>query len=279
MRGRGAAAGGWRASRRWRPSRHRAAPAPRRGCRSAGSASQQRACVTSTRGAGVRQHEGQPLGRVGRIERQIGAAGLEDAEQADHHLRRALQAKPDHASPARPPDRADGAPAGWRAPPARRSSACGPRTPPPPPRACGQPAPRTAPAASLAATACAVAFHCDSMVRALGRRQHAQAARSAGPGPPPRLPAAGSAAPPSTSTLPRSNRSLEYSSTPVDPRRRAVPAAPLHRLTDRSNFALRASAPPRARAASPANNSPAHSRSETPASPGTADAATATAPG
>ena len=37
-------------------------------------------------GAGVGQHEGQPLGRVVRIERQVGAAGLEDAEQPDHHL-------------------------------------------------------------------------------------------------------------------------------------------------------------------------------------------------
>ena len=47
---------------------------------------QQRCWLTSTPGAGVRQHERQPLRRVGRVERQVGAAGLEDAEQPDHHL-------------------------------------------------------------------------------------------------------------------------------------------------------------------------------------------------
>ena len=44
------------------------------------------------RRAGIRQHEGQPLLRVGRVERQIGAARLEDAEQPDQHLQRALDA-------------------------------------------------------------------------------------------------------------------------------------------------------------------------------------------
>ena len=48
------------------------------------------------RRAGVGQHERQPLARIVRIERQVGAAGLEDAEQPDHHLGRALDAQPDH---------------------------------------------------------------------------------------------------------------------------------------------------------------------------------------
>ena len=45
---------------------------------------------------GVGQHVGEPLGRIGRIERQVSAARLEDAEQRDHHLERALDGEPDH---------------------------------------------------------------------------------------------------------------------------------------------------------------------------------------
>ena len=63
-------------------------------CAGTGSRSSSACCVTSTGGAGVRQHEGQPLARVVRVERQVGAAGLEDAEQPDHHLGRALHAEP-----------------------------------------------------------------------------------------------------------------------------------------------------------------------------------------
>ena len=48
------------------------------------------------RRAGVVQHEGEPLGRIVGVERQVGAAGLEDAEQADDHLGRALDAQPHH---------------------------------------------------------------------------------------------------------------------------------------------------------------------------------------
>ena len=47
-------------------------------------------------GAGVGQHEGEPLARVAGVERQIGAAGFEDAEQSDQHLRRALDAERYH---------------------------------------------------------------------------------------------------------------------------------------------------------------------------------------
>ena len=46
--------------------------------------------------AGIREHEGQPLLRVVRIERQISAAGLEDAKQPDDHVERALKAQPHH---------------------------------------------------------------------------------------------------------------------------------------------------------------------------------------
>ena len=73
------------------------APAPWSGCRAiagqsassrtmrgAGRAGrqplEQRAPASPARRAGVGQHEGQPLGRVVGIERQVGGAGLEDAE-------------------------------------------------------------------------------------------------------------------------------------------------------------------------------------------------------
>ena len=46
--------------------------------------------------AGVAEHEVQPLARIAGVERQIGAAGLEDAEQPDQHLRRALDAERHH---------------------------------------------------------------------------------------------------------------------------------------------------------------------------------------
>ena len=45
---------------------------------------------------GIGEHVGQPRGRIVRVERQVGAAGLEDAEQGDHHRKRALGAQPHH---------------------------------------------------------------------------------------------------------------------------------------------------------------------------------------
>ena len=45
-------------------------------------------------GAAVREHQRQPLRRVRRVERHVGAARLEDAEQGHHHRRRALDAEP-----------------------------------------------------------------------------------------------------------------------------------------------------------------------------------------
>ena len=68
----------------------------------AGSRSSSADWVTSTGAAGIRQHEGQPLGRVGWVERQIGAARLEDAEKPDQHLGRALDAQPHHGLRADP---------------------------------------------------------------------------------------------------------------------------------------------------------------------------------
>src|SRR5437764_647663 len=46
--------------------------------------------------AGVGNHEAEPLARVVRIERQVGAARLENAEEPDDELQRALQAQPHH---------------------------------------------------------------------------------------------------------------------------------------------------------------------------------------
>src|SRR5262249_36664738 len=52
--------------------------------------------------AGIRQHEGEPLRRVAGVERQIGAAGLENAEQPHHHLQQALKPQPNHPLPTHP---------------------------------------------------------------------------------------------------------------------------------------------------------------------------------
>ena len=45
-------------------------------------------------GARIFQHEGKTLRRVARIQRQIGAAGLEDPQEPNHHRGRALHAQP-----------------------------------------------------------------------------------------------------------------------------------------------------------------------------------------
>ena len=41
------------------------------------------------------EHEGETFGGIGRVKRQVGAAGLEDAEDADDHLQRALDTDAD----------------------------------------------------------------------------------------------------------------------------------------------------------------------------------------
>ena len=45
---------------------------------------------------GIRQHEGEPLARVVRVERQISSSGLEDAEEPDDHVEGARKAQPHH---------------------------------------------------------------------------------------------------------------------------------------------------------------------------------------
>ena len=42
---------------------------------------------------GIGQHVGEPLLRIVRIERQVGGTGLEDGEERDHHVERALDAE------------------------------------------------------------------------------------------------------------------------------------------------------------------------------------------
>src|SRR5215510_6944040 len=135
---------------------------------------------------GIRQHEAQALGWIAGVERQIGATGLEDAEQTNHQLQRALQAHPHHALRSHP-DRISSRPI----------------------------------ATSGAATAAS-------------SRRTSRPAR--------------------TSTLPRSNRSLAYSITPLIPP--ALPSAVRRsaRLTDKSNFAL-ASATGSTLALTPASSS------------------------
>ena len=46
------------------------------------------------RHVGVRQHEGQPVGRIIRIQRHVRAARLQNAQQPDHHLQRTLHTNP-----------------------------------------------------------------------------------------------------------------------------------------------------------------------------------------
>ena len=145
--------------------------------------------------------------RILRIERQVGAAGLQHRQQPHHQFERTLGQHPDqHIGPdAR--GFADDAPGGWRGRRARRSSACGPRTSPPPHPACAQPARQTAQASVAGAarpqpampradcaTACAVSFQARRMVSRSARPGSSQAAQRARRDRPPPPPAAGSAA-------------------------------------------------------------------------------------
>ena len=66
--------------------------------------------------------------RVGRVERDVGAAGLEDAEQRHHHARASARRRCRRGPPGPRPARAGGARAGWRAVElARRSAAASPK--------------------------------------------------------------------------------------------------------------------------------------------------------
>ena len=141
--------GAWCGARAIAASRRRAAPA-RRTAVGSGSRSSSAAWVTSTGARASASMNAQPLRRVVRVERQIGAARLEDAEQPDHHLERALDAQPDHRlRPDPEPAQMVRQPVGVRLELAIAQRAR-PRTPPPPPRACAAPARQTA-AGSVAA--------------------------------------------------------------------------------------------------------------------------------
>ena len=80
----------------------------------AGSRSRSAVRVTSTGAPASASMKARRPWRVVGIERQVGAAGLEDAEQGDHHLERALDAQPDHHLGADPEAAADDGPADWR---------------------------------------------------------------------------------------------------------------------------------------------------------------------
>ena len=241
----------WRAALRWRASRHR-------GSTIAGVVQRQpiaqRRLRDQHRRAGICQHEGEPLGRVVRVERQIGAAGLEDAEQPDQHLQRALDAQPHHHLGA-DPERAQMMRQLARA---RIELAVGeaarPRTPPRSQRASSCTCAANSSGRVADGTARAVSFQSYRMVRrSSGLRMSRLPIGAVGdPQPPP--PAAGSAAPPSP---PRSRartgrwRIPECPRSPPArrPRRAARPGSPTGR-TWRSR-----SRPARTRCAAPASSS------------------------
>ena len=63
----------------------------------------------------VRQHEGQTLARIARIQGHVGAAGLENAEQPQHHVERPLDAdRHRHVRPDAEPEQVAGEPVGSR---------------------------------------------------------------------------------------------------------------------------------------------------------------------
>ena len=66
-------------------------------------------------GAQSREHVGQPLGRVARVERHVAATGLEDGEQRRPACRRRARRTGRPADPGPRPARAGAARAGWRA--------------------------------------------------------------------------------------------------------------------------------------------------------------------
>ncbi len=78
-----------------------------------GQAVAQRALGDEDRCLRVGEHEGEPLWRIVRVERQVGGAGLEDAEERNHHVERALDAQADDGLRAGAERRADGGRAGW----------------------------------------------------------------------------------------------------------------------------------------------------------------------
>ena len=65
------------------------------GARAGGQLRLQRALAQHQARSRIVEHEGQPLGRIGGIERHVGGARLEDAHQAGHQLRSAAQVQAD----------------------------------------------------------------------------------------------------------------------------------------------------------------------------------------
>ena len=256
---------------------HDAVPAPRR---RTPAALEQRRWRHQHRRAGVRQHERQPLRRVVGVERQIGAAGLEDAEQPDQHLQRALDAKPDHRlGPDPEPAQVMRQLVGVRIERARSSAARSSNTTA---TASGvrAPAPQTAPAALGRAAAPARSRSspagCASRSAAA---QHLQPPDRAHPASATAASSSRTSRPPDAATLGAIEQVGGVFQRAGDARRRAVGAALLaqaqrqvelrargrHRLEPRRKPGQLQPRPPRC--------------SGTPASPGTADAATASAPG
>ena len=144
-----------------------------------GSRSRSAWWVSSTASAGVVEHEGEPLRRVGRIERHVGAAGLEHAEQRDDQSRASARRQtPTSDVRARRPRRAGAARAGSRGRRARRRSALavaqtsGDRVGRPPACASKQLVDAAAPGSPPA-----VAFHSTSSCRALRRRSSSGSSR------------------------------------------------------------------------------------------------------
>ena len=243
------------------------------------AAVEQRGLVTSTAALASASMKASRSRGIVRIERQVGAAGLEDAEQPDHHLGRALDAQ------RRPRSRADAETAQMMRQPvgagvelrvAERAVLEHHRDRVRRPRdlrrkQLGQGRRRRA--------ACAVSFHRRRMV-SRSAASRIVSAPSGGRHRPPPPSSSRSSRSPSVSTLAASNRSLAYSSTPLIPA--GVPSAARRspRPTDRSNLALAiVIGSPHTE---PGKLEPwrcAAAWSGTPASPGTADAATASAPG
>ena len=111
-------------------------------------------------GGAVLDHVAEPVHRVAGIERHVGAAGLEDAQQPHHHLHAALHADPHPHVGTRRRARGGGAPAGWPARSAPRTSPARLRTPPPPRPACARPGLRRARGRTpRAGTRASVVFH------------------------------------------------------------------------------------------------------------------------
>src|SRR5262245_31285854 len=188
------------------------------------------------RRGGIRQHEVQTLARIAGVERQIGAAGLEDGDERNHQLQRALQAHPHHALRSHPARAqlmrklvgahlqlavAGCSPSNTTATASGVAAACAANS-------CGSVAP---------GSARSVAFHsCRIVWRSAADRISSRPIETSGA-----ATAASSSRtsrPASASTLPRSNRSLAYSITPLSPP--ALPSAVRSsaKLTDKSNFAL-----------------------------------------